>query len=98
MLTRDTAAKLLGEFGNEVVIDAVLERSQNDDGPRVRHLNLLHRFVRKDRFLFYKANQVNQLLRSRLIPINLLRLVESLSDGVMAAADIQREIKMRNQV
>jgi len=54
---RDAASELVGEFGDEVVVDAVLQRAQDDDGSRVRHLNLLHRFVRKHRF-FLKASGI----------------------------------------
>ena len=50
--TGHTASKLVREFWDEVVIDAILERAENDNWPRVGHLNLLHRFVGEDRFLF----------------------------------------------
>lgn len=41
-LTGYAAAKLFGEFGDEVVIDAILKRTEDDDRPGVRHFNLLN--------------------------------------------------------
>ena len=51
-LTRDATAKLFGKLWDEVVVDPVLERTEDDDGPRVSHFDLLDRLVRENGFLF----------------------------------------------
>lgn len=56
-LTRNAAAELFGKLGDEVVIDAVLEWAEDNDGPRVSHLDLLDRLVRENSFLFCTDNQ-----------------------------------------
>lgn len=44
-LTRNAAAESLRELGDEVVVDAVLQRAEDDDRSRHRHLDLLDRLV-----------------------------------------------------
>lgn len=45
LLTRHAAPEFLRELGYEVVVDSVLERAQDDHGPRVGYGQLLHRLV-----------------------------------------------------
>lgn len=61
-LTWDAAAEFIGELGDEIIVDAILERSENDHGTRVLYRQLLHGLVRKN-VLFAACNRSNQCSR-----------------------------------
>lgn len=48
ILTWNTGAKLVGELGYQVVIDAILQRAQNDHRTSVIYRKALHRLIRQD--------------------------------------------------
>lgn len=56
-LTWNTAAECIGELGDEIIVDAVLERSENDHGTRVLYRQLLHGLVR-EHVLFAACNRL----------------------------------------
>lgn len=47
-LTWHTRTKLVGELGYQVVIDAILQRAQDDHGTGVVYRKALHRLIRQD--------------------------------------------------
>lgn len=46
--TWNTGAKLIGELGYQVVIDAILKWAQNDHRTSVVYRKALHRLIRQD--------------------------------------------------
>lgn len=55
-LTWNTAAEFVRELGDEIIVDAVLERSEDDHGTRVLYRQLLHGLVR-EHVLFAACNR-----------------------------------------
>lgn len=47
LLTRNTGSKLVGELGYQVVIDAILQRAQDDHRTGVIYRKALHRLIRQ---------------------------------------------------
>lgn len=47
MRTWNTRSELVGVFGDQIVVDSILERTQDDDRPCVVDRQTLHRFVRQ---------------------------------------------------
>jgi len=56
-LTWNTAAEFIRKLGDEIVVDAILEWSENDHGTRVLYRQLLHGLVRKH-VLFAACNRL----------------------------------------
>lgn len=64
-LTWNTAAEFIGELGDEIVVDAILEWPENDHGTRVLYRQLLHGLVR-EHVLFATCNRL--IVCTRTVP------------------------------
>lgn len=83
--TRNTATKLVGELLNQVVIEAIFQRTKDDDGSCVFQFLLCHTFVRQDH-VFCLAHRFSiACWRITIIPIKIFPPFEWESFGKVEA-------------